>query len=402
MSMIHALCKRFLICLTLLSSSAVFSQVALFKAPRFAEAGRDISIQAIVDDAPKGVTLNWTGTTGQDQVAMTADADANRWTATIPAQAVEGTELTYTVTATYNDESQAASPDCTLFICPKYSVLEPKPLALQQTVLVQKEWSNDDAALGLLKPTDGPPLGPAAIACRNNIIYVLDSVKSRVLGFTKNGDTCTTIPVPTSNASDLVVDPADDSVIVVSQLEDKVYEFQNGQLNKTRSVSMRKNFEYPAKFSYDRHSKKLYARNQNRPEKLAAAPDQASTGDLTEQPKTEQVMTDVQGQDLILKTDNSSDIFVIPFDQRLGYIDETVTDGNGIVWVLYTLQGDYRTRRLARIDTLNAQAETAQINVWFSFDATRRMTLTDTGVALMTGDASHGRIVTFDYAGDRQ
>lgn len=402
MFMIHALCKRFLICLTLLTSSTVFSQVCLFKAPRFAEAGRDISIQAIVDDAPKGVTLHWTCSTGEYHVPMTADADANRWTGTIPAQAVEGTELTYTVTSTYDDESQAASPNCTLFICPEYTVLEPQPLPLQQTVLVQKEWNSDDAALGLLKSTDGPPLGPAAIACQNGKIYVLDSVKSRVLGFTMDGDTCATIPVPTSNASDLIIDPADDSVIVVSQLEDKVYEFQNGRLNKARSVSMRKNFEYPAKFSYDHRSKKLYARHQNHRERLAAAPNQASTGDLTEPEKNQQVMTDVQGQELILKTDNSPDIFAITFDRPVGYIDETETDGNGIVWVLYTLAGDYRTRRLARIDTLNAKAETTQINVWFSFDATRRMTLTDTGVALMTGDASHGRIVKFDYAGDLQ
>lgn len=402
MSMRHARCNRFLICLTLLSSSAVFSQVYLFKAPRFAEAGRDIAIQAVVDDTPTGVTLNWTAGTGQEQAPMTADADGTRWTGTIPAQAVEGTELTYTVTAAYDDESQTASPDCTVFICPQYTMLEPQPLTLQQTVLVQKEWNSEDAAFGLVRSTDGPPLGPAAIACQKGVIYVLDSVKSRVLGFTMDGDLCTTIGVSTSNASDLMIDPADDSVIVVSQLEDKVYEFQNGQLNKERSVSMRKNFEYPAKFSYDRRSKNLYARNQNHRERLAAAPDQAAAADPAEYPKNEPVITDVQGQELILKTDTGSEIFVVTFDQPVGCIDETVTDGNGIVWVLYTLQGDYRTRRLVRIDTLNALAETTQINVWFSFDATRRMTLTDTGVALMTGDASHGRIINFEYAGDLQ
>lgn len=401
MSMTHALCKRFVICLTLLTGSAAFSQVCLSEAPRFAEAGRDIAIQAVVDDSAKNVTLNWTCSSGKYQAEMTADGEANRWTGTIPAQAVEGAELTYAVSAAYDDGSSTASPDCTLFICPEYTILEPQPLAVQQTILVEKEWNSDDGAFGLYKSTNGPPLGPAAIAGHDGRIYVLDSVKNRVLGFTPDGDTFTTIPVPTSGASDLIVDPSNGSILVVSQLEDKVYEFQNGQLKETRSVSLKENFEYPAKFSYDCRAKTLYARNQNHLEKLAAVSNPSSPDDLTEQQKTQQVTTDVKGQNLILKTDNSPDIFAVPFDRPVGYIDETVTDGNGIVWVLYTLEGDYRARRLARIDTLNRHAETAQVDVWFSFDATRRMTVTDTGLALMAGDTSHGRIVTFDYTGDR-
>ncbi|MCE5187448.1 MAG: hypothetical protein LLF76_15110 [Planctomycetaceae bacterium] len=400
MFMINALCRRFLICLTLLGSSQVFAQVSLFKAPRFAEAGHDIAIGAIVDDAAKDVTLSWTCGSDEYQAAMTT-AGANRWTGTIPAQSVQGTELTYRVAVGKDDQSLITSPDVTLFICPQYTVLKPQPLALQQTVVVEKEWNSDDAAFGLLTPADGPPLGPAAIAGANGILYVLDSVKHRVLGFTADGSLSTTIEVPTSHASDLIIDPADNSVIVVSQLEDKIHKFQNGRLHEARSAALRKNFEYPAKFSYDRDSKKLYAPNQNHPEKLAAA-NQTPASELVEQPKDQQVTAEVQGNDLILKTENSSNVLVLPFDQPVGYIDETVTDENGIVWVLYTLEGDYRIRRLARIDTLNARAETTQINVWFSFDATRRMTATPAGVALMTGDTSHGRIVTFDYAGDVQ
>jgi len=402
MAMIHARCTRVLICAALLASSAVFSQVCLIETPRFAEAGQDIPIQAAVDGAAKDVTLSWTGRTGRFEAAMTADGDGNRWTGVIPAQAVEGSELTYAVSAGYEDASAASSPDCTLYISPSYTVLEPRPLTLRQNVPVQSEWNSDDAAFGLLQPADGPPLGPAAIATDNGILYVLDSVKSRVLGFTKDGDLATTIAVPTSHASDLVIDPTDGSVIVISQLEDKVYEFQGGQLKNSRSVSMRDNFEYPAKFSFDCRLRELYAPDQNQRERLACVSNPASSGGVTEPAKPQPVVADVQGQNLLLKTDSSPDIFVVPFDRPVGYIDETVTDGNGIVWVLYTLEGDYRSRRLARIDTLNARAETTAIDFWFSFDATRRMTVTDTGAALMTGDASHGRIVTFDYTGDLQ
>jgi hypothetical protein len=119
-------------------------------------------------------------------------------------------------------------------------------------------------------------------------------------------------------------------------------------------------------------------------------------------PKEAQVLAEVQGDYLMVKINNNSQIFAIDCGQAVGYIDEEMVDENGIVWILYTLKGDYRIRRLARIDTVGEQAETAQINVWFPFYATRRMTLTDNGVALVAGDLRHGRIVAFDYAGGVQ
>ncbi len=94
-----------------------------------------------------------------------------------------------------------------------------------------------------------------------------------------------------------------------------------------------------------------------------------------------------------------SRIIAITFDKPVACIEESLADSNGVIWVLYTLQGDYRMRRLARVDTSKGLAETAETDIWFSFDATRRMALTRKGVVLFAGDMKEGRIVVFDYNG---
>lgn len=405
--MTHALYRHFVFYLLLCSSAVVFSQVSLTVSPRFAEAGQPVTIQAYAEANPTGLVLNWTGDAGSGQTAMTFEAAARRWTGTIPADAVQGSELSYTVTADYADAQQAAGPDCTLFVCPVFSVLEPQTLELTQTVLVQEPW-NQEPGFGLLQPQEGPPLGPASIAYHKGLLHVLDTINQRVVSYTRDGQVERILEVPSELASDLLIDPSDGAVLVVSQLDNTVYRFRQGRLESMQSVPMKDAYEFPAKFNYDSGSKRLYARHQNRRDKLAPADDrrtanrpQNRSGRQTaaDDAKNKQIVTDVQGRQILLKTAASPAVFAVLFDEPVGYIDETVTDDNGIVWVLYTMRGDYRMRRLMRLDTVNATAETASINVWFAFDATRRMTATDTGTALLTGDESQGRIVLFDYAG---
>lgn len=396
----HLISRYFPIWLVAVTFSTAFCQVYLSQAPQFAEAGQTVQVRAFADNHSTNVTLAWISDTQNSSTEMVFKDGA--WTAVIPAEAVQGTELSYTVTA---DDAQgtAASPDCTLYICPAYTRLKPHTMALRQTILAQATWNSNDSAFGLLKPENGPPVGPASIAYSKGSIYLLDSVNGRVLSFTRTGKPRPAMKIPTTDASDLVVDPTDNSLVVVSQLNDTIYRFRNGKLNRTQSVPLKKSFAYPAKFSYDRHTKTLYTGQQNRRDKKIAVTDRNTAGQTTAQSAPQdlnlQVVTEVQGNQLRLKLDNNPQIFSVEFQHPTGYVDEALVDDSGIVWILYTLQGDYRIRRLARIDTINATAETALINVWFSFDATRRMTLTDNGVALMTGDETQGRIIAFDYAG---
>ena len=84
------------------------------------------------------------------------------------------------------------------------------------------------------------------------------------------------------------------------------------------------------------------------------------------------------------------------FDKPVVCIEEALMNDNGIVWVLYTLQGDYRMRRLGRLDTQNGLFQTAQTDVWFSFGATRHMALSRDGVVILAGDMEEARIIKFD------
>jgi hypothetical protein len=396
----QSLC-RFLL-LWFAGSSAAFCQVYLTQSPQFAEAGQAVPIRAFVESTPTAVTLTWIGGSETGSLDMAFNA-GGCWTATIPADAVAGTELTYTVTAN-DDQGSTASPDCTLAICPAYTVLEPKPMTLRQATLAETVWNGSDRAFGLLKPENGPPIGPASIAYHKGRIYLLDSVNERILSFSKANKTRTEVPIATSFGSDLVVDPTNDSLLVISQLEDKIYRIRKGKVSKTVPVPLKKSFEYPAQFVFDRGTQSLHTQQQNHRGKRAAVMSNNVSVQTADQPIKQNlpVLTDVQGHQLQVKADSNPQVFAIAFQQPVGFIDEAVVDDNGVVWVLYTLQGDYRVRRLARIDTVTAQAETALIDIWFSFDATRRMAATDTGVVLMTGDETQGRIVTFDYTGGVQ
>ena len=401
--MIRSLSKRLPVWLVLLSCSIAFCQVSILEAPRFAEAGQALKIQAFVDDKPVQVRLTWVSDTQTEIVNMALNV-RGYWTGAIGAHAVQGKELSYAVIADYDQGPTTTTPDYSLEICPTYTLLKPETMELKKTVLAQKKWHGDDKSFGLYKPEQGPAMGPASIACHKGNIYLLDTVKKRVLCFDKAGKSHPAVDIPTSKASDLIIDSTDDSLMVVSQLEDKIYRFRNGKLKNTQSARLKEGLEYPAKFCYDRHSKMLFAERQNRRKNLVPVIDQKPSLKAMDQPisKDAQILTEVQGDCLIVKIDSDSRIFAVDCGQAVAYIDEEMVDDNGIVWILYTLKGDYRIRRLARIDTTDALAETTQINVWFPFYATRRMTLTDNGVALMAGDLRHGRIVVYDYAGGVQ
>ena len=252
--MIRSLSKRLPVWLVLLSCSIAFCQVSILEAPRFAEAGQALKIQAFVDDKPVQVRLTWVSDTQTEIVNMALNV-RGYWTGAIGAHAVQGKELSYAVIADYDQGPTTTTPDYSLEICPTYTLLKPETMELKKTVLAQKKWHGDDKSFGLYKPEQGPAMGPASIACHKGNIYLLDTVKKRVLCFDKAGKSHPAVDIPTSKASDLIIDSTDDSLMVVSQLEDKIYRFRNGKLKNTQSARLKEGLEYPAKFCYDRHSK---------------------------------------------------------------------------------------------------------------------------------------------------
>ena len=392
--------KRFPIGLVLFGCSVVFSQVNLLEAPKFSEVGHTVKIRAIAENDPVQVRLTWTSNTKSGYSNMTLNPASGYWSATIPAQAVQGTELNYAVVADYDQGQTVTSPDCILYICPKYTTLTPQTMVLEKTIVTEKKWNSNDDAFGLLVPADGSPTGPASIAYYKSNVYLLDSVKGRIVRFNNTGQSHLIGTVPTLLASDLVIDPTDDSLLVISQLEDKIYRFnKNGKIKHTRSVPMRKELVYPSKFTYESSDGTLFGQDLSQQSGLVGVMREDQNIDTAKRyvEKDPQVIFEAQGNKMLLNFEASQKIFAITFDRPVICIEEALADSNGIIWVLYTLQGDYRMRRLARVDSVRNLVQVAETDIWFAFDATRRMAVTPKGVVLLAGDMEDAKIVSYDY-----
>ena len=252
--------KRLPIWLVMFTCATTYSQIHLLDTPLFTEAGTPVAICAAVDGNPAAVQLNWTSDQQNGQLNLTQNAAGN-WSVVFPTSSAQGNVIHYTLVADFDTDGSVTSSPYVLYICSTFIELQPAPMTLNQNVIVRKKWNSNDA-FALTVNQEGPVTGPASIACDDSSIYVLDNAKKRIVSFDHKGSTASfkRIVLPTSKANDLIINPTDNSFVVVSQLEDKVYHIKkNGRLKQTRSVDKLRKMTYPAKFSFNASDDALFA-----------------------------------------------------------------------------------------------------------------------------------------------
>ena len=89
----------------------------------------------------------------------------------------------------------------------------------------------------------------------------------------------------------------------------------------------------------------------------------------------------------------------IGFERPVQCVEEVTMDRQGIVWVLYTLAGDYQLRRLARVDPVRQTVGVAMLDVFFVYDVARHMAPSGNGIMIVAGDTETGRLLSFEYSG---
>ena len=261
----------------------------------------------------------------------------------------------------------------------KYPTLTNLPMRLTKKVLVSKKWNSGPDAFGLDKPPagkEGATVGPAAVTYFDGKLYVLDNPNKRILAYDPAGNLLSSIDLPNNVATDLSVDASGSSLILIDHMNDSVYKINGNELVLLSSLPLKENFPLGTKFSYD------------------PASDTLSTEEVHQDG-----LADIEGSNLILNQKDGTRLS-IPFDKPVACVEEIVTDRNGITWVLYTLEGDYQMRRIARVDRAHGTVGTAEVDVYFAFDATRHMAATGNGIVLFGGDNREGRLIAFNYAGN--
>jgi len=272
-------------------------------------------------------------------------------------------------------------------------------MELSITNVVAMAWDSSEDAFGLRRGEEGPTLGPAAVAYNKGRVLLLDTVKERILGFDKRGSLLSTVALPFAGASDFVVDPATSSLYVVAQGSGELCKVgADGVVTRLPSVDM-KRLVFPAKFAFDANSSTLFVQDPATPRQISPIlrADVALTASLQSATSAPAIAADIHGQNLMLSFGDGRQNIAVGMGKDVFCVEDVVTDEHGAVWALFTLDGDYRIRRLLRVDAGNRTAQVAVTDVWFAFDATRHMAAMESGVVLFSGDQSQGRIVTAEY-----
>lgn len=247
-------------------------------------------------------------------------------------------------------------------------------MQLKARTLVEKAWNSGPDALGLFIPKgEGPASGPSGVLYHRGRLHVIDGVNKRMLVYDMEGNCVDAITLPSPTASDLMIDASDDSLMMIDHIADNIYKIKDGQVTLLGTASVKKDFPFRTKFEYDAKTKEVVESSASH-------------------------IADVANGNLVIKRPGSEPI-TVQFDHPAAFVQEVATDGRGNLWVMYTQEGDYRIRRLARLDASGRVVGTTKIDVWFAYDATRHMTATDNGVAIVAGDNKSGRLLTFDFAG---
>ncbi len=282
--------------------------------------------------------------------------------------------------------------------------LIPKSMTLTRKVLVSKEWNNGPDAFGMKGPEkgeEGGVWGPASVACVNDDIYVMDNVHGRLLRYNKDGSAAGSVALSNpSICGDLVANPSDSSLWVIDSDFNTIYKVKDGEVVLTKTVPTR-NLTDRSLWGYDAVTDTLFCRD---PEKGGDVPVLKNGQVIDESERTvrnlSSITPDLEGpENLVLDLGNGKNVR-IAFGQPLECVEQIVTDGQGMIWMLYNLTGDFRMRRLARVDPSGHTVGVATLDdVWFAVDGSRHMAATENGVVLFVGGEKEGSLLSFDYEG---
>jgi hypothetical protein len=282
-------------------------------------------------------------------------------------------------------------------------------MQLTRKVLLEKTWNSAPDALGLTVPRDtdgsireGSFVGPGAIAFAGDSIYVLDSSGNRLAVYDRAGNMVSSIALPGTSYGDLVLSPTDSSLFVVDHLNDAILKVSGSDVSGVGSVSL-KEFSLGLKFGYDEASRTLYVHDFEFDRDIPLIVNGQA---LEPEARVAQALAPVRGdfeeedrRNILLKFKGGQEMR-IAFDVPVQCVEEMIMDRLGIVWVLYTLEGDFRMRRLARVDPLRQTVGVAPLDVFFLYDSTRHMTPSGNGIVIVAGDGDTGRVLSFEYAAE--
>jgi hypothetical protein len=284
-------------------------------------------------------------------------------------------------------------------------------MQLVQSVLLERAWNSTPDGLGRLIPRardgsigEGVVLGPTAVAYANDLVYVFDNAergRKRLVAYDASGRMISSVPLPGGESwGDLVVNPADSSVFVIDHLVDKIYEVQGDIVTELGPICLR-DFPVGLKFGYDEDSGTLYVHDYERGDvPLITAGEPLDLEDRIVR-NLEPVTGDLEEQDrhnVLLKLRDGQELR-IGFDAPVQCVEETIMDRHGIVWVLYTLEGDFQMRRLARVDPLRHTVGVTSLDVYFPYESTRNMVASGNGVVIVAGNEETARVLSFEYSG---
>ncbi len=287
------------------------------------------------------------------------------------------------------------------------TALIPKPMEMNKKMFFRKKWNSAEDALTRMEPPnqqEGGTMGPHSVAYADGITYVLDSVANYLKGYDKNGKMVSSLHLPNTRLpADLVVDPTDSSLFVIDQYEQKIYKAKGDKLTLLGDVPLRE-FSLGEKFGYDAPSGTLYISSPERAGDVAVM----INGQVVDsnQRKIEQFspaagdFQEGNRNNLLLNLRGGQQL-TVTFETPILAVQEVATDRKGIVWVLYALQGDYRTFHVARVDPVKQTVGTFTMDYFYwAYDSVRHMATTDNGVVLLGGDKEEGRMFSLEYTGD--
>jgi hypothetical protein len=279
----------------------------------------------------------------------------------------------------------------------------PKQIEISRKVLVNKKWNSGPDAFGMKGPDKGEEggiWGPASVASINGELYVMDNVHGRLLRYDKDGHMLGLVPLSNpSICGDLVPNPTDNSLWVIDSDFNTIYKVKGGEVVATHSVPTR-NLTDRLLWGYDAATDTVFCTD---PEK-GDLPILRNGQVLSQSERTPQHLSAISPEmdgpeNLVLGLRDGHSVRVA-FGQRMECVEQIVTDGQGIIWMLYNLTGDFRMRRLARIDPTNHTVGVTTLkDVWFAVDGTRHLAATSSGVVLFVGGENEGTLLAFDYAG---
>ena len=284
------------------------------------------------------------------------------------------------------------------------TALIPTPMTVTRKVLVSKKWNDGPDAFGMKGPgvgEEGGVWGPASVACVNGEIYVMDNVHGRILRYDKDGNAMGSVALTNpSICGDLVANPTDSSLWVIDSDFNTITKVKGDQVIQTLSVPTR-NLTDRLLWGYDAASDTLFCQDSERGGDI---PILKNGQVLSNAERTVEhlaaVTPDLDGASSLLLDFGKGRNVRIAFGQPLECVEQIVTDGKGNIWMLYNLTGDFRMRRLARIDPVSRTVGVAVLNdVWFAVDGSRHVAPTENGVVLFVGGQQEGSLVAFDYVG---